>query len=111
MNLRTKLLIFFVLGSLVPILLLGLVSYRNSRNVVEGMLRERVEGEASRVARDVEVALRAREVDLNELAHAGAVRDYVRGVAAAGAQPAASNSSSAANETALPETVRAAVVN
>ncbi|MDQ1610265.1 MAG: hypothetical protein QOG00_196 [Pyrinomonadaceae bacterium] len=111
MNLRTKLLIFFVLGSLVPILLLGLASYRNSRNVVEGMLRERVEGEASRVARDVEVALRAREVDLNELAHAGAVRDYVRGVAAAGAQPAASNSSPAANEPALPETVRAAVAN
>jgi signal transduction histidine kinase len=110
-NLRAKLLIFFVLGSLVPVLLLGWLSYRSSRNVVEGMLRERVEAEASRVARDVEVALRAREVDLNELAHAGAVRDYVRGVAVARAQPAASNNSPAPNEPAVPEVVRAAVAN
>jgi signal transduction histidine kinase len=86
-NLRAKLLIFFVAGSLAPVLLVGWLSYRNSQKLVEGMLRERVGAEASRVARDVEITLRAREVDLHELAQTGAVRDYMRG-GSVPAQPA-----------------------
>jgi signal transduction histidine kinase len=83
-NLRAKLLILFALG-LAPVLLAGLLFYRNSLDVVEEMLRGEVEAEAARVAADVEAALRAREVDLNALTGASAVRDYVRGIAA---QPA-----------------------
>lgn len=114
MNLRAKLLILFVAGSLVPILLGGWLFYRNSLSVVEGMLREEVESEASRVAHDVEAALRARELDLNELAQAPAVRDYVRGVASQPTATAAvSNSSDASGEAhaSMPELARDAIGN
>jgi signal transduction histidine kinase len=111
-NLRAKLLILFVVGSLAPVLLVGLLFYRNSLNVVEGMLREEVEAEAARVAHDVETALHAREVDLNALAQVSAVRDYVRGIAA---QPtgATGNASPATNAPAasVPESMRAAIDN
>ena len=86
MNLRAKLLILFIAGGLAPVLLVGLLFYRNSLNVVEEMLREEVKAEAERVAHDVEAGLREREADLNALAQAGAVRDYARGIAS---QPAA----------------------
>ncbi len=82
MNLRAKLLILFIAGGLAPVLLVGLLFYRNSLKVVEGMLREEVKAEAARVARDVETGLREREADLTALAQAGAVRDYARGLAA-----------------------------
>jgi hypothetical protein len=108
-NLRAKLLILFVAGSLAPVLLGGWLFYRSSLKVVGGMLREEVEAEASRVAHDVETALRAREVDLSELAQASAVRDYARGVAS---QPVASSDSLPAPDEAganMPESMRAAL--
>ncbi|HEV2799905.1 MAG TPA: ATP-binding protein [Pyrinomonadaceae bacterium] len=78
MNLRSKLLLLFVAGLVVPVLLVGWLLYRNSLGVVEGMLREEVETEAARAARDVESALRVRESDLSRLAQSSAVRDYAR---------------------------------
>ncbi|MCA1566596.1 MAG: HAMP domain-containing protein [Acidobacteria bacterium] len=110
MNLRAKLLIFFIVGGLAPVLLVGLLFYRNSLKVVEGMLREEVKAEAARVARDVEVGLREREADLTALAQAGAVRDYARGLAAqpttttGNASPASSEPAARATE-ALQNTV------
>ena len=100
MNLRAKLLILFVAGSLAPILLGGWLFYRNSLRAVEGMLREEVEAEASRVAHNVEAALRAREIDLSELAQASAMRDYVRGVAS---QPTAVETTAASNVLPAPD--------
>ena len=114
MNLRAKLLILFIAGGLAPLLLAGLLFYRNSLSVVEGMLREEVEADAARVADDVETALHAREADLNALAQAGALRDYSRGVAARPPAAATGNDASrAAGELAasVPEAVREAVVN
>ncbi len=92
MNLRAKILILFVVGSLAPVLLAGLLFYRNSLNAVEGMLREEVGAEAARVAHDVEADLLAREGDLSTLAQAGALRDYARAVAT---QPAAATGNGA----------------
>jgi signal transduction histidine kinase len=103
-NLRAKLLILFVAGSLAPVLIAGLLFYRNSLSVVEGMLRAEVEAEAARAAHDVEAALRAREVDLRALAQASAVRDYVRGLAA---QPAGATG----NSSPAPESMRAAIAD
>ncbi|HYP00419.1 MAG TPA: ATP-binding protein [Pyrinomonadaceae bacterium] len=85
MNLRAKLLLVFLVGSLVPVLLVGTIFYRNSVGVVERMLREDVEAKAARVAHDLEAVLHAREVDLNHLAQSSALRDYARGIAPAGA--------------------------
>jgi signal transduction histidine kinase len=111
-NLRAKLLILFVAGSLAPVLLGGWLFYRNSLNVVEGMLREEVETEAARVAHDVDAALRAREVELSALAQASAMRDHMRGAAS---QPtaASSNSLPASNEAAapVPEAMRATLAD
>ncbi|HYG10740.1 MAG TPA: ATP-binding protein [Pyrinomonadaceae bacterium] len=111
-NLRSKLLILFLAGILVPVLLAGLLLYRNSLNVVEGMLREEIKADAARAAHDVEAALRAREVDLNNLAQASEMRDYVRNV---GAQPAAAtgNASPASDGAAasVPEAVQAAIAD
>ena len=98
MNLRSKLLILFIAGGLAPVLLVGLLFYRNSLNVVEGMLREEVEAEAARVAQDVEIGLRVREADLTALAQADAVRDYARGVAAQPTTQATANASHAPGE-------------
>ncbi|HZH90244.1 MAG TPA: ATP-binding protein [Pyrinomonadaceae bacterium] len=111
MNLRAKLLILFVAGSLAPVLLGGWLFYRSSLKVVGGMLREEVEAEASRVAHDVETALRAREVDLNELAQASAVRDYARAVASQPVASASSDSLPAPDEAGanMPESIRAAL--
>lgn len=78
MNLRAKILIVFIVGSLVPVLLVGSLFYRNSMNAVEGMLREEVEAKTARIAADVEASLRARELDLNQLAQDGALRNYAR---------------------------------
>ncbi len=113
MNLRTKLLILFVVGCLVPVSLAGWLLYRNSLQVVEGMLREEVEAEVAHVAQEVEAALRARELDLNDLAQASAVRDYARGGASPQSTAALSNSLSAPDEAAVrvPETVRASLAN
>jgi signal transduction histidine kinase len=113
-NLRAKLLIIFVAGGLAPLLLVGLLFYRNSLKVVEGMLREEVEANAARVADDVETALYAREVDLNALAQAGALRDYVRGVVAQPAAATRNNAPTAATGepgAGVPEAVREAIVN
>jgi signal transduction histidine kinase len=109
-NLRAKLLILFVVGSLAPVLLAGWLLYHNSLKAVERMLRDEVEAEAARVAHDVEAALRTREFDLNALAQASAVRDYAHGDAS---QPAAalSSGSPAPDEAAasVPEAVRASL--
>jgi signal transduction histidine kinase len=67
-NLRAKLLLVLLTGSLAPVLLVGAYFYRNSLNVVEGMLRDEVEAKTARIARDIEAALREREFDLNRLA-------------------------------------------
>ena len=88
MNLRAKLLIVFIAGSLAPVLLVGILFYRNSMSVVEGMLREEVEAKTARIAAGVEASLRERELDLNYLAQEGAVRDYARG-SSPSPQPAA----------------------
>ena len=89
MNLRAKLLIVFLVGSLAPLLLVGALFYRNSMRVVEGMLREEVEARTARVAADVEAALRERELDLNQLAQDRAIRDYLRSPSASPPPPAA----------------------
>jgi len=109
-NLRAKLLILFIAGGLAPLLLVGLMFYRNSLSVVEGMLREEVETDAARVADDVETALHAREVDLSALARAGALRDYTRGV---GAHPVAAtgDETSHAPEASVPKAVREGIEN
>ena len=73
MNLRAKLLIVFIVGSLVPVLLVGGLFYRNSVRAVEGMLRDEVEAKTTRIAADVEAALRERELELNQLAQSDAV--------------------------------------
>ncbi|HEX8130573.1 MAG TPA: ATP-binding protein [Pyrinomonadaceae bacterium] len=113
MNLRAKLLILFVVGSLVPLVLVGLLYYRNSLNLVERMLREEFEAEAARVAYDVEASLRERELDLSELTQTSAVRDYVRDLAAAQPAPASSNASPASKEPAasVPESIHVALTN
>lgn len=98
MNLRSKLLILFVVGILVPVLLVGLLFYRNSLNVVEGMLREEVEVEATRAAHDLEAALRTRESDLNRLGQTSALRDYAGG---GNASSATANTSAAPNGTTI----------
>ncbi|HEX8457693.1 MAG TPA: ATP-binding protein [Pyrinomonadaceae bacterium] len=98
MNLRSKLLLLFVAGLLVPVLLAGWLLYLSSLGVVEGMLREEVETEAVRAARDVESALRARESDLSRLAQSGALGDYARGGAAQSAAATTGRNSSATNE-------------
>ena len=114
MNLRAKLLILFVAGILAPVLLAGGLFYRNSLNVVEGMLGEEAEAEAARAAHLVESALRARESDLSRLTQTGALRDYVRDALARPA-PAARNSSAVADNalaaSSLPEPVRAAIID
>ncbi len=79
MNLRAKLLIVFIVGSLAPVLLVGILFYRNSVKVVTGMLRQDVEVETARIAADVEAALREHEHVLIHLAQEGALRDYARG--------------------------------
>jgi signal transduction histidine kinase len=76
-NLRAKILIVFIVGSLAPVLLVGTLFYRNSMNAVEGMLREEVEAKTARIAAEVEASLRERELDLNQLAQGNAVRAYV----------------------------------
>ena len=78
MNLRAKILIVFIVGSLAPVLLVGGLFYRNSLRAVEGMLREEVEAKTARIAAEVEAALRERELDLNQLAQDNAVRASVR---------------------------------
>ncbi|HJR08788.1 MAG TPA: ATP-binding protein [Pyrinomonadaceae bacterium] len=111
MNLRAKLLLVFLVGSLAPVLLVGVLFYRNSVAVVEGMLREEVEAKSARVAHDLESALHGREIDLNYLAQSGALRDYARSVApetSALAPHAASNADSASN---LPDATLAAIKN
>ncbi|HZG52831.1 MAG TPA: ATP-binding protein [Pyrinomonadaceae bacterium] len=111
MNLRAKLLILFALG-LAPVLLVGLLFYRNSLNVVGEMLRGEVEADAARVAADVEAALRAREVDLNALTQSSAVRDYVRGVAAQSpAAPVHTSPTTTASDASAPEPMLAVITN
>jgi len=110
-NLRAKLLILFALG-LAPVLLVGLLFYRNSLNVVGEMLRGEVEADAARVAADVEAALRAREVDLNALTQSSAVRDYVRGVAAQSpAAPVHTSPTTTASDASAPEPMLAVITN
>jgi signal transduction histidine kinase len=75
-NLRAKLLIVFIIGSLAPVLLVGILFYRNSTSAVERMLREEVEARTARIAARMENALRERELDLNHLAQDSAVRNY-----------------------------------
>ncbi len=120
MNLRAKLLILFIAGGLAPVLLVGWLFYRNSLNVVEGMLREEVEAEAARGAHDLEAGLRAREADLNALAQAAALREYARGgaaqptVAPGHAAPAAGTADAPAAGTAgapVPEALRETLGN
>jgi len=90
-NLRAKLLVVLIVGSLAPVLLVGAHFYRNSVSVVEGMLREEVEAKTARIAHDMEVALREREIDLNYLAQDRALqRDYA-GNATATASPFETN--------------------
>jgi signal transduction histidine kinase len=81
-NLRAKLLIVFIVGSLAPVLLVGGLFYRNSVGVVEGVLREEVEAKTARIAAHVEAALRQREFDLDYLAQDSAMREYARSSAA-----------------------------
>jgi len=112
-NLRAKLLLLFVAGSLVPLLLVGLLFYQSGLNVIEGMLREQVESEAASVAHNLEAALREREVDLSELAHAPALADYARGLPTADDVPAPGDPSPATKQPAagVPESVGATVTN
>jgi signal transduction histidine kinase len=115
-NLRTKLLIVFIVGSLAPVLLVGGLFYRNSMRVVEAMLREDVEAKTARIAADVEATLRQREIVLNHLALDSLVRDYVRNSASSSPRPATGTkndppATGAAGEshTGLPPEVQAAV--
>lgn len=91
MNLRAKLLIVFIVGSLAPLLLVGALFYRNSMRVVEGMLSEEVEARTARVAANVEAALRERELDLNQLAQDSALCDYLRSHSTQPQLPAGTN--------------------
>ncbi|HLL71713.1 MAG TPA: ATP-binding protein [Pyrinomonadaceae bacterium] len=118
MNLRAKLLLVFLFGSLAPVLLVGVLFYRNSVAVVEGMLREDVEAKASRVAHDLEAALHEREFHLNHLAQNSAVRDYARAMpppdastGARGSGEGALASGADASSHALPEAAQAAIGN
>ena len=113
-NLRVKLLIVFIVGSLAPVLLVGLLFYRNSMSVVEGMLREEVDAKTSGIVVDAETALHRRELELNHLAQASPVRDYARH--ASTPQPTAgttndARASAATGEspTALPTPAQAAI--
>jgi len=76
-NLRTKLLLVVVAGSLLPVLL-GTVFYRQAMSVSEGMLREDVEAETARIIRRIKDALREHETALNRLAQSGALGDDVQ---------------------------------
>ncbi|MGI9106284.1 MAG: ATP-binding protein [Pyrinomonadaceae bacterium] len=77
MNLRTKLLLVVIAGSLVPVLL-GVVFYRQSVKRIEEMVREDVESETVRIAQNVKDALRERELGLTHLAQSSALRDDVQ---------------------------------
>lgn len=88
MNLRAKILIVFIVGSLVPVLLVGSLFYRNSMNAVEGMLREEVEAKTARIAAEVEASLRERELDLKQLAQGDAVRASMLNSSASPKSPA-----------------------
>jgi signal transduction histidine kinase len=95
-NLRAKLLIVFIVGSLAPVLLVGALFYRNSMRVVEGMLREEVEAKTARIAANVDAALRERELDLNHLAQDAALRDYLRNSSSTPPRPPAGTKNDAA---------------
>jgi signal transduction histidine kinase len=110
-NLRAKLLILFVAGSLVPLLLVALLFYLNGRNVVEGMLREQVEREAASVAHNLEAALREREVDLSELAQSPALGDYARGLATADDAPGDASPATKQPAAPVPKSVGASITN
>jgi signal transduction histidine kinase len=103
-NLRAKLLIVFIVGSLAPVLLVGGLFYRNSLRAVEGMLREEVEAKTARIASDVEASLRERELDLNQLAQDSALRNNVRNSSSSPQPPAnaGANASAAAANAASP---------
>ncbi|HKP71380.1 MAG TPA: HAMP domain-containing protein, partial [Pyrinomonadaceae bacterium] len=99
MNLRAKLLLLFVVGSLAPFVLVGVLLYRNSAETIEGMLREDVEQETARIAGDVEAALREQEIALEHLARSDVLRESVAGAASRGSA-AGKNDAGAAGESA-----------
>lgn len=109
MNLRAKLLLVLIVGSLAPVLLVGAHFYRNSVSVVEGMLREEVEAKTARIAHDVEAALREREIDLNYLAQDRALRRDYAGNATAIESPSETNN--VGPPASLPDAAQGAIAN
>jgi len=93
-NLRTKLLLVVVAGSLLPVLL-GTVFYRQTMSVSEGMLRGDVEAETARITRRIKDVLRGHEIALNRLAQSGALGDGVQ-LRATGNAPANAEDETAA---------------
>jgi signal transduction histidine kinase len=85
LSLRAKLLSVFILLGLVPTLLTGAYCYLSGANGVDELVREDVEGRASRIAARVDNEVRAHEADLCKWVALPAVRSYVKLPAAVGA--------------------------
>lgn len=98
MNLRTKLIVVFVVLAVVPLAAVCLLQYRAGAAAVESSLRERAAERASRMASDVGHVLSIQKARLLELARDEAVRRYALGHApAAGLPPAAGPAAPAAS--------------
>ncbi|HYE66860.1 MAG TPA: ATP-binding protein [Pyrinomonadaceae bacterium] len=78
-GLRPKLFLVFFACGIAPVLSMGIINYLSGASAIETLLRDELEGDALRMARDVEALQREREDGLIALAGARSLRRYVLG--------------------------------
>jgi signal transduction histidine kinase len=105
LNLRTKLILVFVVLALLPLAALSIVGYRGSTGAVEGRMRANTDERATRTVQRIERALDAQESGLLKLSKADALGEFVR--ASRAARPIGADRTKANGGTDVPDVVRA----
>ena len=105
LNLRTKLILVFVLLAFAPLAAVGVVGYRSGVGAVERSLRASADERATQMRQRIERVLTAQESRLLELSKSDALREYVRDSLAARSGGAAGTNAGAGPD--VPDTVRA----